>query len=207
MRIKICGLREKDNVADVAGLAPDFLGFVFYAESARAASLDVLCDAGRFGIPRIGVFVNASLQVLKEFCPFLEGFQLHGTETPDTCRVIRDFGRQVIKALRIGSPADVRSIRTYGQAADVFLLDTAGSNPGGNGIRFDWKWLEQYESDVPFFLSGGIGPEDIDRIPRSHRQFAGIDLNSRFEIRPGIKDVAMLRQFLTKARRVSNGNI
>ena len=203
MIIKVCGMRDAENIRAVEALGIDLMGFIFWPESSRYAGgkpayLPEHCR-------RVGVFVDASVQdILAAVQDFrLDILQLHGHETPETIAALKERapGICIIKSLSIKDPEDLAQTAAYEDVCDAFLFDTKGRLPGGNGRQFDWNVLRQYRGRLPFLLSGGIGPEDAQRI----RDFdvpgcLGIDLNSRFETAPGLKDVAALKTFIETLR-------
>lgn len=193
--IKVCGLKHAENIEAVAALGVDMLGFIFYPPSPRCV-LPAGPPATETG--RVGVFVDAPRAEMLEYARRfqLTGLQLHGKETPDSCRAMRG-SYQVIKAFPIAEAADFQAVRDYEGCCDYFLFDTKGSRHGGNGVAFDWNLLETYQGDTPFFLSGGIAPADAVELARlQHPQLAGFDLNSRFESEPGLKRPELLLEFL-----------
>lgn len=229
MIIKVCGMREPENVRDVENLGVDMIGFVFCADSERYVSMvssnagiipdyaygrqngdeTPACGAVQESKPhRVGVFVDDMPQniVTRIYNYNLDYVQLHGSETAvmiDNLRRTVDPdirpGLKIIKALSIRSEQDVKRWREYEGHADMLLFDTKGCKAGGNGEHFDWTLLDAYHGNIPFLLSGGISVDDVDSIRAiRHPMFAGVDLNSRFEVRPGLKDVALLREFIRK---------
>ena len=197
MIVKVCGMRDADNIRAVEQLGVDWLGFIFWPRSSRyvAAPPAYLPERAR----RVGVFVDADIEEIKRTATAfqLDIIQLHGSESPDVAAQLRDW--KVIKALNIATPADLQVTASYEGLVDYFLLDTKGPSVGGNGTQFDWRVLDAYQGPTPFLLSGGIGPDDAARI-RSfrHPRLAGIDLNSRFELSPALKDIQKLTTFLTQ---------
>ncbi len=150
-------------------------------------------------IKKVGVFVNESAETMieqgKKF--HLQVLQLHGNETPETCQQVKDAGFEVFKVFSVGDKFDFTSIDPYLGIADFFLFDTQTPAHGGSGKKFNWDVLHKYKGETPFFLSGGIGPGDTLPVRRfNHPKFAGIDLNSKFELEPGVKDVTELSMFL-----------
>lgn len=217
-------MRDADNIRAVAALGIDFLGFIFYPQSPRytpkaipeteliadtattARHDDIECRKPQ----RVGVFVDEMPQTIIThiYNDQLGYVQLHGHELPEMIdnlkrTVIPDIRHslKVIKAFSIAKPDDLLQTKAYEGVADLFLFDTPTESYGGSGKKFDWQMLQAYDGHTPFLLSGGIGPEDIDRIRTfEHPQCIGIDLNSRFETVPGIKDVEALRRFTEKLR-------
>lgn len=198
MKLKICGMREPENIEAIAALAPDYLGFIFWAPSSRYAnqSTPTLTEE----IKKIGVFVDATLDyietIIKEHQ--LQAVQLHGNETSAYCKQIQYLGVEVIKAFSIQNDFDFSELKAYENSCDFFLFDTKGELPGGNGYCFDWSILKAYPSKKPFFLSGGIGIENVEELQKllkTNLPIYAIDVNSKFESAPGIKKVNELRQF------------
>ena len=200
LALKICGMREPHNIAEVATLAPDYMGFIFYDRSPRYVGtlsheiLRSLPDSVR----KVGVFVNPSADYAEKTIERygLDLVQLHGNETVEVCRSIREKC-PVIKAFRLRQETDLNLVGNYVDVCDYFLFDTPTEEFGGSGCRFNWAILEKFESPLPFFLSGGIGPDDVERIRAfGHPALKAVDVNSRFEIGPGLKNVASLRKFI-----------
>lgn len=224
LKIKVCGMRDADNIRAVAALGIDFLGFIFYPQSPRytrkaipetelmtnTATASRRNDMVMRKPQRVGVFVDETPQAIIAHIhnDQLDYVQLHGHELPEMIdhlkrAVISDnhHSLKVIKAFSISKPDDLLQTKAYEGVADLFLFDTPTESYGGSGKKFDWQMLQAYDGHTPFLLSGGIGPEDIDRIRTfEHPQCIGIDLNSRFETAPGIKDVEALRRFTEKLR-------
>ena len=207
MIIKVCGMREPDNIRAVEALGIDMIGFIFWPRSSRYVSsrpayLPAACK-------RVGVFVDADIddvcRIADDYA--LDYLQLHGHESPDYLRRLRSLcgASRLIKAFNIATPDDLAATNAYAGLADLFLFDTKGPSVGGNGQKFDWSVLAAYNGATPFLLSGGIAPDDA---PRLRQSFAldgfpvetclGIDLNSRFELSPALKDVAALKQFISE---------
>lgn len=224
LKIKVCGMRDADNIRAVAALDIDFLGFIFYPKSPRytrkaipetelmtnTATASRRNDMVMRKPQRVGVFVDETPQAIIAHIhnDQLDYVQLHGHELPEMIdhlkrAVISDnhHSLKVIKAFSISKPDDLLQTKAYEGIADLFLFDTPTESYGGSGKKFDWQMLQAYDGHTPFLLSGGIGPEDIDRIHKfEHPQCIGIDLNSRFETAPGIKDVEALRRFTENLR-------
>lgn len=232
MFIKVCGMREPENIRAVSALGIDMIGFVFWPNSPRyvrmiSSQAGIIPDysverlnkgRGKVEMPtdkvvlpkRVGVFVDDMPQsiVTRVFNYDLDYAQLHGEESrvmiENLCRTLEPDikqGVKIIKALSIGSPEDVSRYKEYEGVVDLFLFDTKCKTVGGSGEQFDWDVLGQYDGQTPFILSGGIGPDDVERVKSfTHPQFVGIDLNSRFETEPGLKDVEALRQFIQAIR-------
>jgi len=201
--VKVCGLTDGDNIRAVEALGVDMTGFIFYPRSPRCVR----------GVPsylpvraqRVGVFVDAPFgEIAARRDAFGLGcVQLHGSESPEECRRLRDAGLRVIKAFGIGPDGsglpDASS--GYGASCDLFLFDTRTDARGGSGRSFDWSVLDRYAGPVPFLLSGGIGPDSVEDLKKiDNKYFMGVDLNSRFELAPGVKDTGLLSAFLKAFR-------
>ncbi|RXI24433.1 MAG: N-(5'-phosphoribosyl)anthranilate isomerase [Candidatus Amulumruptor caecigallinarius] len=201
-KLKICGMRDADNIREIAALSPDYMGFIFYDKSPRSAigmpqsNLSLLSSATR----PVGVFVNESAETIHAICNAygIDTVQLHGAETPLFCRELQSRGLHVWKAFGLDDGFDFSLLTPYKDTVEMFVFDTKTSAHGGSGQRFDWKILDRYTLDVPYLLSGGIGPEASDEVLRSFSRphLAGIDLNSRFESSPGFKDSEKLTNFV-----------
>ncbi len=198
--IKVCGMREADNIRAVETLGIQWMGFIFWPGSSRFVSeepayLPTNCL-------RVGVFVDASNEdiVSKVAAYRLGAVQLHGHESPELIARLReaiDSNTLVIKALSISSIEDIQLYRQYEGLVDYFLFDTKCQTVGGSGKHFDWSVLDDYQGETPFLLSGGIGPDDAARVLQFHHpRCVGIDLNSRFETAPAHKDITLLKAFL-----------
>ena len=206
MFVKVCGMREPDNVKQVAQLGVDMMGFIFYPKSPRYASHVVARSDADRNICRVGVFVNDSIPNMLDKIHFfsLNAVQMHGNESRELCEQLRAAkgNMKIIKAISVSNAGDIQKYKEYVGAVDYFLFDTKCKTVGGSGQQFDWQVLNEYDGDVPFLLSGGIGLEDASRILSFHHpQYVGIDLNSRFEIEPGLKDVEKLKEFLLKVKK------
>ena len=192
-------MRYGNNIREVENLGIDWMGFIFYPKSSRYVSS--LPDYLPENAQRVGVFVNESMAVIKEKTDSfqLHMVQLHGDETPQMCSELQRSGVKVIKAFNIGDSFPVEKVKNYEGVCDFFLFDTQTVQHGGSGRKFNWKVLTEYRGETPFLLSGGISMEDADDILRfAHPQFAGIDINSRFETAPAQKNSLLIQQFLEK---------
>lgn len=199
-KIKICGLRHPDNIREVMALQPDYIGFICYPGSKRfIGTLEANWVNGLSGVKKTGVFVNADIQAVKTAI-LQYGFhavQLHGAETPAYCAELANLGIEIIKAFGIGEQFDWAAIDPYDRVVDHYLFDTQSSQHGGTGKRFDWSLLRGYTGNKPFFLSGGISAENIAAaVQLGDDRLYALDLNSRFETAPGIKDIALLKNTL-----------
>ncbi len=202
--IKVCGM--KLNTSEVAALQPDYLGFIFYKKSSRffEGEMPLLPH----GIKKVGVFVDASIEeVVEKITHYnLQAVQLHGSESPEYCSTLKEKYAstsprvQIIKVFSIKNDFDFEELQPYEAVCDFYLFDTKGKLPGGNGYTFDWSVLKNYPSIKPYFLSGGIGLDEIEAIKAFMQQPESkychvIDVNSKFESKPGVKKVAQLKEF------------
>ncbi len=207
MIVKVCGMRQGQNIREVEALGPDMMGFICWQGSKRhvAAIPDYLPQ-----VCRVGVFVDPALDYVASQVQSLGlgRIQLHGAESPAFCAAVAECtGLPVIKAISVSQAADLRLCEAYEAVAavDMFLFDTKCKTVGGSGEQFDWSVLSSYSGRLPFLLSGGIGPGDEARVLAfSHPRFAGIDLNSRFESAPALKDVTKLSKFIKTIRHEQN---
>ena len=203
--VKVCGMKYPGNIQAVAALHPDFMGFIFYTKSPRFAeplSLETLA-AIPASIKKIGVFVNEDLEnILTVVYKYkLNGVQLHGSDMVSMCAQLKEAGLIVIKAFPIAEAINFIPAKRYEGVCDYFLFDTKTDAYGGSGLKFNWGMLDEYRGETPFLLSGGIAAEDVESIQKiNHPKFAGIDLNSKFEIQPGEKDIQLLNTFLKELR-------
>lgn len=203
LKIKVCGMKFTPNREQVEALDTDLLGYIFYGPSSRFVGEHP--DPGLFNSdkPKVGVFVDANafeiLGLAKNFD--FEFIQLHGKENPMTCKLLKDQGLKIIKAFPLDEKFKFSSTQRYEGIVDYFLFDTKTEKHGGSGKKFNWEMLENYKGETPFLLSGGIGPDDAKSIKKlNHHQLAGIDLNSGFEDKPGIKNIEKLENFITEIK-------
>ena len=198
--IKVCGMREAENIREVEALGIDLMGFIFWPKSSRyvnerPAYLPTQCK-------RVGVFVNENIENVKHIADdyALDFIQLHGSESPDDIRRLRSLcgdSFTTIKAFNIATANDLEATKPYEGIVDYFLFDTKAQLPGGSGQQFDWSVLADFVGETPFLLSGGIGPDDAESVKAFHHpKCVGFDLNSKFEIEPALKDIQKLKTFL-----------
>lgn len=196
IRLKVCGMRDPQNIIEVGERRPDYMGFIFFAKSPRYVGEDFLIPDGLpRTVQRVGVFVNETTEVILEKAArySLQALQLHGVETVDQCQILRNKGYMVIKAFGVDSAFDFGTTDPYKSAVDFFLFDTKGTYHGGNAVSFDWQLLRKYDQSVPFFLSGGLSPENIaDVVPLLDMNLYALDVNSGVESAPGLKSLSRL---------------
>ena len=205
MKIKICGMADADNIAHIGKMTPDYIGLIFYKSSPRFVG-DGFSSCAVTSLPakikKVGVFVNeASPNIRDKITKYgLDLIQLHGDETPEQCLDLRKSA-QIIKAFQIDAAFDFKQIANYVDHCDYFLFDTKSSGYGGSGKLFDHKLINNYTYKIPFFISGGLGPETIDQLLKlEHRLLHGIDFNSQLELSPGLKDLASTKIIIDKIR-------
>ena len=194
-------MREADNIREVEALGIDMMGFIFWPKSSRYVSQrpDYLPKR----VKRVGVFVDEEPEQVRRLAGEygLDYIQLHGHETPEVISYLRTPALphpRIIKAFNISTAEDLLQTQPYEGLVDYFLFDAKGKSVGGNGEKFNWDVLEAYQGNTPFLLSGGIGPDDAERVNAFyHPKCIGIDLNSRFELAPGLKDITKLREFIS----------
>lgn len=213
MIVKVCGMCQADNIRAVERAGADWMGFIFHSRSPR--HVDALPAYLPTRCKRVGVFVNADISfVLHKVKAYgLHLVQLHGAETSEYCRRLQcclppDVG--IIKMIPILTEADLRHTETYIGHVDYFLFETkqrqTAGHYGGSGQKFDWSILDAYTDSTPFLLTGGISPDDISQLRAfRHPQLFGIDINSRFETVPGIKDAALVQRFIAELSEKPEG--
>jgi phosphoribosylanthranilate isomerase len=208
MKLKVCGMKQENNILDVAELEPNYMGFIFYEKSPRYVDGEIPKLPEH--IKKIGVFVNAPINyiVSKIEAYNLDGVQLHGDESPELCEQLKPYDVLVIKAFSMKNQFDFKVLEPYQDVCDYFLFDTKGREPGGNGYTFNWNLLKKYNFNKPYFLSGGLGMENMDDLllflkrPES-RLCCTLDINSKFESVPAFKDITKLKAF--KNQLIKNG--
>ncbi len=209
-------MKHPQNIQELIAHKPDFIGFIFYAKSLRFVEMQYVASLPET-TKKIGVFVNETVEKILKIAKNhnLDGIQLHGKESPEDCKQIRENGFLTIKAFNVENEQDFEQTKPYEGVVDFFLFDTrlppapslggGGSPPeggmGGTGQKFDWQILKQYKGKTPFFLSGGISESDANEIKSLHLpQLYAVDINSRFEIEPGLKDIEKIKKFITHLR-------
>ncbi len=194
-------MKYPDNILEVGSLLPDYMGFIFWEKSARY--FDGVIPELPKSIKKVGVFVNETVEIIlaKAQKYDLQAIQLHGQESVEFCQDLKnkiENSGEIIKVFSVDDSFNFEVLKPFETVCDYFLFDTKGKLPGGNGTTFDWKVLENYPSSKPFFLSGGIGLEEIDltkEILTTNLPIHALDLNSKFEIEPGLKDKKILKKF------------
>ena len=227
VRLKVCGMNYFDNIQDVAALQPDYLGFIFYEKSARffeGVIPQLSSQIKKVGVFVNATFEHIIEKIEKHG---LDLVQLHGHESPQFCQRLKDYLQErnnanepksmdsksknseipafagIVKVFSVEDQFDFELLKPYESTCDYFLFDTKGKLPGGNGYTFDWQALKNYPSTTPYFLSGGIGIEEVEKLeeflkqPES-RYCHAIDVNSKFEIEPGLKNITLLQEFKNK---------
>lgn len=203
MRLKICGMREAENIRQLLTLQPDYMGFIFYEKSSRfvGEGLDEeLLKSFPFTTRKVGVFVNSTasyiLEMYKKYK--LDYVQLHGEELPDFCKNLKHKGVNVIKAFSIDTDFNFGKLQNYKPYCDFFLFDTKGEQRGGTGKSFDWNILDKYDNEKPFFLAGGIDLENVhNALKITDLKIHSLDVNSKFEISPALKNIDMLEELMS----------
>lgn len=207
MKLKICGMIDQENTNLISELNPDYLGFIFWKDSKR------YCENIMENIPqtiqKVGVFVDANYNEImdKIIAHQLNLVQLHGMEPPEFCFEIKKNNIKVIKAIPINNTFNFNDLNLYKKHVDYFLFDTKGKLPGGNGTTFDWEILKQYKLDIPYFLSGGIGLNQLPKLKQFLKSEAvqncmAIDINSQLEDKPGIKNKQKIKEFQEKLNQL-----
>lgn len=195
MKLKVCGMRDSQNIRELLLLNPDYMGFIFYEKSPRNVGEvldDVLLKSFPESVQKVGVFVNASLKFVKEQATKygLNLVQLHGDESPSYVADLFAVGIRVMKVFSVGDAFDFKQLGQYNPFVEYFLFDTKGKARGGNGEVFNWELLRNYDQKVPFFLSGGIDLDNVDELEKLEgMNIHAIDVNSKFELEPGLKDI------------------
>lgn len=198
--IKVCGLNDPETIHAVDAIGVDLMGFIFHPLSPRNVSHFPLPETSTL---KVGVFVDYPADELLELASqyAFQWIQLHGTESPQYVQKLTAEGLKVIKTFSVSESMDLHFMKDYVEDSTCFLFDTQGVFKGGNGIKFDWTLLESYVLPKPFILSGGIGPSDVQMIRNiQHPLFAGIDINSQFEIRPGVKNTLLIKSFIDELK-------
>ncbi len=196
-------MKYAGNRSDTEKLPVDYLGFIFYPESKRFVGRTISPELFNSEKAKVAVFVNEKIdeiiRITREYD--FKYVQLHGNETPEICEALKTKGLKIIKAFSLNDNFDFSKLTNYESCTDFFLFDTKTEIPGGSGKKFNWKILEKYTMNTPFFLSGGIGPGDAGAIKEiNHPKLYGIDLNSRLEDEPGLKNIKKLEEFINEIK-------
>lgn len=194
-------MKYPENIQELVTLPIDYMGLIFYEKSPRYVSQLDLLDLlnSTHSIERVGVFVNENIEIIRQKAKeyHLSFAQLHGNESPEFCKELSQFVN-IIKAFSVADESDLEKTKDYENLCSYFLFDTKTSQYGGSGQKFDWTALDAYEGSTPFLLSGGISVNDVEAIRAiKHPRFEGVDLNSCFETQPGLKNINLLKQFIT----------
>ena len=201
MKVKVCGMNNKQNIAEVASVGIDLIGLIFFDKSPRSVEKGDVDSAfvKELSILKVGVFVNEELEVVLQKAKDykLNYLQLHGNESPEYCHKAKETGCQVWKAFLVGDSLDMELLKRYEDLVDLFLFDTKGKNYGGNGMKFNWEALNEYNLSKPFILSGGLTLKDAQDVSRlEFDKLWGVDLNSGFEESPGRKKSNEIEDFI-----------
>ena len=188
-------MKFPENILEVGALLPDFMGFIFWEKSSRYFDDEIPMLPK--SIKKVGVFVDESFEIVvsKIDKHNLDCIQLHGNESIEFCKKLKELPIEIIKVFSIKDNFDFEILNEFESVCDYFLFDTKGELPGGNGTTFDWNLLKKYPSNIPFFLSGGIGIEEINLLKDMNLPIYGIDVNSKFETQPGLKNIELLKSF------------
>ena len=204
MKVKICGLKFPENIKQVTQLKPDYVGFIFYNQTQRSIELIDL-ESIVIGIPdkinTVGVFVNETIQEVIEKKSYykLDYVQLHGDENSDYCNQLKQRDIKIIKAFSVNEEFNFDTTLPYSNYCDYFLFDTKSSLRGGNGVTFNWQILDKYTGEIPFFLSGGIGIENLEQaLSLNHKKLFALDLNSKLESEIGFKNIELTKTCINK---------
>lgn len=207
-KIKICGMSEGENIMEIASLLPDYLGFIFYKKSARYFE-GIIPEISK-SIKKTGVFVDETIdEILTKISQYnLQAVQLHGKESPEFVRLLRnEIGDkiEIIKAFAVDYDFNFERIKDFENHCDYFLFDTKGKLPGGNGEKFDWNLLSKYTGTKSIFLSGGIGMDDLENfknIKKINFRIQGFDFNSKLELKPGLKSSELAKNVIQEIRKL-----
>jgi phosphoribosylanthranilate isomerase len=203
MKVKVCGMNNKQNITEVASLGTDLIGLIFFDKSPRGVKKGDVDSAfvKELKISKVGVFVNEALEVVLQIAKEYElnYLQLHGNESPEYCQRVKESGYKVWKAFSVGESIDTEQLKQYEGVVDLFLFDTKGKNYGGNGMKFNWEALNEYNLSKPFMLSGGLTLKDAENVSGlEFDKLWGVDLNSGFELEPGRKKPNEIEEFIKR---------
>jgi phosphoribosylanthranilate isomerase len=197
LKLKVCGMRNRENIIALSKVKPEFIGFIFHEKSSRNIS-DNLIQNTPDSIIRVGVFVDKNIDFILDKIKLhnLNCVQLHGKESTEFCAEIKKLGVDVIKAFNISEKFNFSALKDYEETCNYFLFDAAGKNAGGNGIVFNWALISNYTGRTPFLLSGGIDETMTKTIKElKHPLLVGVDINSGFETKPAVKNITAVKKF------------
>ncbi|MBL30474.1 MAG: N-(5'-phosphoribosyl)anthranilate isomerase [Flavobacteriaceae bacterium] len=202
MKLKICGMKESNNIKSIENIEPDYMGFIFWEDSPRYIKdkIPLLKNT----IKKTGVFVDSNIEYITKAVENhnLQAIQLHGNESPEFCaKLMNKQNIELIKAFKVDDSFNFDELKIFENQCDFFLFDTKGKLPGGNGSVFEWSILKDYKYEKPFFLSGGIGIENVDELinlKKTRLPIYAVDVNSKFESQPGLKKLNLLEEFKNK---------
>lgn len=211
MRVKVCGMTDLRQMHQLGEMGVEFAGMIFYHKSPRFVLKHLngeMVKRAKLKVYKVGVFVNASYdEILNHVENFgLDMVQLHGDETPRFCEKVSDY-IQTIKAFRIGEDENIPwKVKDYYESCDMYLFDTLGAGYGGTGKKFNWEVLKEAAINKPYFLSGGIEPGDAEAVKtfvneEAAKNLFALDVNSKFEVSPGVKDMGLVRSFVEEVRK------
>jgi phosphoribosylanthranilate isomerase len=207
MIVKVCGMNDIDNLNAIAAYQPDYFGFIFYSKSKRNCTLGEIPEFSN--TKKIGVFVDDSVDfIISRLLKYnLDGVQLHGNESPEYIKKLKSKLRldiEIIKAISIVDAKDFEHLNIYHGLVDKIILDTKTPLKGGSGKQFNWDLLKHYNAETPYLLSGGISLKDAEKIAKLNKEYdkmLGVDINSRFELKPGLKSLEMVKKFILKIKK------
>jgi len=200
--LKVCGMRDENNLSQLIDLQPNFIGLIFHEKSPRNVTENLRINLPEH-IKLTGVFVEESESFImgKVDKYNLKAIQLHGYESPQFCKKLQNKGLIIMKAFNIHDAFEFSNTEPYEGLCDYFLFDAFGQHAGGNGITFDWKLLDNYKGETPFLLSGGIDSNLVNSLKEiKHPMYKGVDINSKFEITPGLKNIEKIKTFKNELR-------
>jgi phosphoribosylanthranilate isomerase len=206
LKVKVCGMTDPVNTEEIVRTGPDLIGFIFYPGSKRYVGINpkgYLFNNIPTGILKAGVFVSERPSVIRDTVNLygLDVIQLHGNEPPEYCNYLKNNGFVIIKAFSISKSFDFQVLDKYVDVCDYFLFDSKTRSHGGSGLKFNWAKINEYQTNKPFLLGGGIGPGDASLIKKlNHIYLYGVDINSCFEITPGIKDIKKIKDFIDEIK-------
>ena len=197
LKLKVCGMRNSENIIALSKIKPEFIGFIFHEKSSRNISNNLI-QSTPDTIIRVGVFVDENINFILDKIKLhnLNCVQLHGKESTEFCAEVKKLGIDVIKAFNISEQFNFSALKNYEETCNYFLFDAAGKNAGGNGIVFNWDLISNYTGRTPFLLSGGIDETMTKTIKElKHPLLVGVDINSGFETKPAVKNITAIKKF------------